>query len=168
VVGLLRKVGYFLWHLLQMILAMMVGMGVYGLLSGMVPASGSYAAWLVTHPLLEYPVMFAFMTPPMVVLMRYHGYNWRRTTEMVVAMLGPPAVLIALVLGGASDYLPWLSVETLGLSTHMAMLAGMVLWMIYRGAEIEHLGRHDRYHRSNHAMGHQTVQEGGALSQRAE
>ena len=153
----MKKVGYFLWHLLQMVVAMMAGMAIYGVLSGVLPASGGYASLLAAYPLLEYPVMFAFMTPPMVALMRYHGYNWRHTTEMVGAMLGPPAVLIALVLCGASDYLPWLSVGTLGLSTHVAMLAGMVVWMIYRRAEIEHLGRHDRHHRSDHPAGHQAV-----------
>jgi hypothetical protein len=153
----LRKVGYFLWHLLQMVLAMMAGMAVYGVLSGMLPASGGYAALLAAYPTLEYPVMFAFMAPPMVALMRYHGYNWRRTTEMVGAMLGPPAVIIALVLGGASDYLPWLSVGTLGLSTHIAMLVGMVVWMIYRGAEIEHLSRHYRHRRGDHPTAHQTA-----------
>ena len=153
----LRKVGYFLWHLLQMLLAMMAGMASYGLLSGMLPAASDYAALLAAYPTLEYPVMFAFMTPPMVALMRLHGYNWRRTTEMVGAMLGPPAVLIALVLGGASDYLPWLSVSTLGLSTHVAMLVGMVVWMLYRGAEIEHLGQHKSHRRSDHPAAHQTA-----------
>jgi hypothetical protein len=46
----------------------MAGMAVYGLLSGMLPASGGYAVLLAAYPTLEYPVMFAFMTPPMVAL----------------------------------------------------------------------------------------------------
>ncbi len=71
-------------------------------------------------------------------------------------MLGPPAVTIALVLGGAGHYLPWLLVGTLGLSTHVAMLAGMIVWMLYRGAEIEQLGGHNPQRRS-HRPAHQTA-----------
>ena len=153
----LRKVGYFLWHLLQMVLAMMAGMAIYGVLSGMLPAASAYAALLVAYPPLEYPVMFAFMTPPMVALMRYHGYNWRHTTEMVGAMLGPPAVIITLVLCGASDYLPWLSVGTLGLSTHIAMLVGMILWMLYRLTEIQHLVQHNSHRRDDPPAAQQAV-----------
>ncbi|HKH36268.1 MAG TPA: hypothetical protein VKA82_03675 [Rubrobacter sp.] len=145
--GAARKVGYFLWHLLQMVLAMMAGMAVYKVTFGVLLAP----AVLVAYPLLKYPVMFAFMTPPMVALMRYHGYNWRRTTEMVGAMIGPPAVLVVLVLCGLSAFLPLLSVGTLRPLTHIAMLVGMVAWMIYRRGDVEHLG----HHRSDHRAGYQ-------------
>jgi len=111
-----------------MVLAMMAGMAVYKVLFGVLLAPAA----LVVYPLLKYPLMFAFMTPPMVALMRYHGYNWRRTTEMVGAMIGPPAVLVVLVLCGLSAFLPLLSGGTLGPLTHIAMLVGMVAWMLYR------------------------------------
>ena len=151
--GAATKVGHFLWHLLQMVLAMMAGMAVYKVLFGVLLAP----PLLVSYPLLKYPVMFAFMTPPMVALMRYHGYSWGRTTEMVWAMLGPPAVLVVLVLCGLSAFLPLLSLGTLGPLTHIAMLVGMVVWMLYRRAEIEHLGHHSRHDRSDHPAGYQAM-----------
>lgn len=103
--GPAAKVGHFLWHLLQMVLAMMAGMAVYKVLFGVLLAP----AVMVAYPLLKYPVMFAFMTPSMAAVMRYHGYNWRRTTEMVWAMIGPPAVLVVPVLCGLSAFLPLFS-----------------------------------------------------------
>ena len=145
--GAARNVGHFLWHLLQMVLAMMAGMAVYGVLFyGLLAPE-----WLEAYPLLQYPLMFAFMTPPMAAVMRYHDYNWQHTTEMVGAMIGPPAVLVVLVLCGLSAFLPLLSVGSLGPLTHIAMLVGMVAWMLYRRGEVEHMG----HRRSDHRGGYQ-------------
>jgi hypothetical protein len=47
--GAARKVGYFLWHLLQMVLAMMAGMAVYKVTFGVLLAP----AVLVAYPLLN-------------------------------------------------------------------------------------------------------------------
>ena len=66
---------------------------------------------------------------------------------MVGAMIGPPTVLVALVTCSLSAFMPLLSLRTLSPLTHIATLVGMVVWMIYRRTEIEHLG----HHRSDHA-----------------
>jgi hypothetical protein len=39
----------------------------------------------------------------------------------------------------------------------LAMMAGMVVWMLYRRAGIEHPSPYDRHHRRDPATSHQTV-----------
>ncbi len=84
---------------------------------------------------LWYSEMGVFMTVPMVALMRHHGYRWRQYAEMSGAMLIPPTGLIALVQLGVTAYLSWLSPQTLPASTHIAMLLGMLVVMLYRRAD---------------------------------
>ncbi len=133
--GSVAKIGHFLWHLLQMVLAMAVGMAIYVALFRLVLTPTGYKAMQVEQPFLWYSEMAVFMTVPMVALMRHHGHGWRQCAEMSGAMLIPPAGLIALVQLGVTAYLPWLSTRTLPVSTHIAMLLGMLLWMLYRRAE---------------------------------
>jgi hypothetical protein len=137
------KVGRFLWHLVQMVAAMAAGMAVYVALSRLVLTPEGYRALQVERPFLWYAGMAAPMTAPMVALMRRHGHGWRQCVEMTVAMLLPPAGLIALVhLGVAADF-PGLSARTLPESTHVAMLLGMLLSMLHRHAEYSE-ARHPR------------------------
>lgn len=133
--GFGAKVGRFLWHLVQMVLAMAVGMVIYVALFRLVLTPEGYKAMQSEQPFLWYAEMAVFMTVPMVALMRHHGYRWRQCAKMSSAMLIPPAGLIALVQLGVRAYLPWLSTRTLPASTHVAMLLGMLLSMIYRRAE---------------------------------
>jgi len=129
------KLGHFLWHLLQMVLAMAVGMAIYVALFRLVLTPEGYQAMPIEQPFLWYAEMAVFMTVPMVALMRHHGYRWRRCAEMSGAMLIPPTGLIALVRLDVTAYLPWLSPRTLPESTHIAMLLGMLVVMLYRRAE---------------------------------
>jgi hypothetical protein len=133
--GSVAKLGPFLWHLLQMVLAMAVGMAIYVVLFRLALTPEGYKAMQVEQPFLWYSEMAVFMTVPMVALMRHHGYSWRQCAEMSGAMLIPPAGIITLVQLGATAYLPWLSARTLPVSTHIAMLLGMFLSMLYRRAE---------------------------------
>ncbi len=135
------KVGHFVWHLVQMVLAMAVGMAIYVALFRLVLTPEGYKAVQIEQPFLWYAEMAVFMTVPMVAWMRHHGYRWRRCAEMSGAMLIPPAGLIALVQLGVTAYLPWLSTRTLPASTHIAMLLGMLLSMLHRRAEYSD-GRH--------------------------
>ena len=133
--SLAAKAGRFLWHLLQMVLAMAVGMAIYVALCRLVLTPEGYQAMQIDQPFLWYSEMAVFMTVPMVALMRHHGYRWWRCAEMSGAMLIPPSGLIALVQLGVTAYLPWLSPRTLPASTHIAMLLGMLVIMLYRRAE---------------------------------
>ncbi len=137
-----KKLRYFLWHLLQMLLAMAVGMAIYVALFRLVLTPEGYKAMQIERPFLWYSEMAVFMTVPMVVLMRHHGYRWRQCAEMSSAMLIPPTGLIALVHLGVTAYLPWLSPRTLPESTHVAMLLGMLVVMLYRRAEYSDGGHH--------------------------
>lgn len=76
--------------------------------------------------------MAVFMTVPMVALMRYYqAHSWRQCAEMTCAMLAPPGAVAALVQFGVIAY-PWLAVSTLPASTHVTMLLGMIVLMLYR------------------------------------
>lgn len=132
--GSVAKVGHFLWHLLQMVLAVGVGMAIYVALFRLVLTPEGYQAMRIEQPFLWYSEMAVFMTVPMVALMRHHGYGWRQCAEMSGAMLIPPTGLIALVQLGVPAYLPWLSTRTLPESTHIAMFLGMLFSMLYRRA----------------------------------
>jgi hypothetical protein len=142
--GAVPKVGHFLWHLLQMVLAMAAGMAAYVALFRLVLTPDGYKAMQTEQPFLWYFEMAPFMAVPMVALMRHHGYRWRQCTEMSAAMLIPPAGLIALVQMGVTAYLPWFSTRTLPESTHIAMLLSMLVLMLYRRAEYSDR----RHHRS--------------------
>jgi len=133
--GSIARVGYFLWHLLQMVLAMAAGMAVYVALVHLMLTSDGYHAMQIEHPFLSYSEMAVFMTVPMIALMRRHGYSWRLCAEMGAAMLVPPAAFVALMQFGVAASLPPLSAQTLSAWTHGAMLLGMLGAALYRRAE---------------------------------
>ena len=127
-----------------MVLAMAVGMAIYVAVFRMVLTPEGYKAMQIEQPFLWYSEMAVFMTVPMVALMRHHGYRWRQCAEMSGAMLIPPTGLIALVQLGVTPYLPWLSTRTLPESSHIAMLLGMLVVMLYRRAEYSDSRHHHR------------------------
>jgi hypothetical protein len=131
----MEKLGRFLWHLLQMVLAMAAGMAIYSALARVILTAEGYETMRIEQPVLWYFEMAPFMTVPMVVLMRLHGYRWQQCMEMSAAMLIPPAGLIALVQAGVTVYLPWLSTQTLPASTHVGMILSMLGLMLYRRDE---------------------------------
>ena len=86
----------FLRHLLEMTVAMMLGMFAYGLLlGGLLSAAGS----TVEDARLGQPELFALgmatsMSVPMVLWMRHRGHDLRNRVEMTAAMVAPVLVLI--------------------------------------------------------------------------
>ena len=129
--GTLRRylsVGWrFTRHLLEMVLAMMLGMGVFGLALAVMGESPGYANLLV-----RYGLMGAFMAAPMVAWMRYRGHAWSDGLEMTAAMLVPMlAPVLPVELGVAGD-VPGLSEDSLMMLSHVAMIGGMVALMVYR------------------------------------
>jgi flagellar biosynthetic protein FliP len=111
-----------------MILAMAAGMGVYMLFrQGLAPAS--YTTAIVTYPLVGYWTMVAFMTLPMIALMRYHRHDWRHCLEMTAAMLAPLVLLTVLV---KVDLLAFKALHHVG---DIVMTVSMALVMVYRRAD---------------------------------
>ena len=124
--------GYrFARHLLEMVLAMMLGMGVFGLALAVVGEPPGYANLLV-----RYGAMGAFMAVPMVAWMFYRGHSWRDGGEMTAAMLVPMLIPVALVELGVA--VPGLTEESLMMLSHVAMIGGMVALMVYRFERYAH------------------------------
>ena len=121
----------FVRHLLEMVVAMMLGMGAFGLALALVGEPPGYANLLV-----EYGLMGVFMAAPMVGWMRYRGHPWRDGGEMTAAMLVPMLAPVALIEMGAA--VPGLSEGSLMVVSHVAMIGGMVALMIYRFERYAH------------------------------
>jgi hypothetical protein len=101
------RVGYFLRHLGEMVLAMVVGMAVGAAVLALMfatllePATrGMTSAEVLSQfrfALLVCLVMAVTMTAPMVAWMRHRGHDWRSCAEMAVAMLVPVIPIMGLV-----------------------------------------------------------------------
>jgi hypothetical protein len=124
-------------HLLEMLVAMMVGMAVLGVALAALGEPPGYA-----NLLLRYGMMGAFMAAPMVAWMHYRGHSWRDGGEMTAAMLVPMFALVVPVELGVA--VPGLSEGSLMLLSHVAMIGGMVAWMVYRFDRYAH-GEHGHH-----------------------
>ncbi len=114
-------------HLLEMVVAMVAGMAVLGVAVGVLGEPPGYA-----NPFVEYGLMGIFMSAPMVAWMLYRGHTWADGLEMTAAMLVPMLALVLSVELGVAGYVPGLSEGSLMLLSHVAMIAGMALLMVYR------------------------------------
>jgi flagellar biosynthetic protein FliP len=124
-----------------MVLAMMVGMAAFGGVRALLDPTG-FVAVLREHLDVNYLAMAGFMAVPMAAWMRFRGHSWERTTEMVGAMVVPVVAARLLWRFGVAGIRPALSNWALGTISHVAMLVGMVLAMVYRFGDYAHAGRH--------------------------
>jgi hypothetical protein len=119
----------FLRHLLEMTVAMVLGMVVLGVafrqLHIALFGTGFDDAWHEHTELAVFAMAFN-MTLPMVAWMHHRGHSWQRGGEMATAMFLPAFALLVLLWLGA-------------LSAHMVlplqmvlMLPSMILVMLYR------------------------------------
>jgi hypothetical protein len=123
-------------HLLEMVVAMIAGMTLLGVAIWALGEPPGYA-----NPLVEYGLMGASMSAPMVAWMRHRGHSWSDGVEMVVAMLVPMFALVLPVELGVAGYVPGLSEHSLMMLSHVAMIGGMVLLMVYRWDRYAHGNR---------------------------
>ena len=125
----------FLRHFLEMVVAMIAGMAVFG-------AAGSLILGLAGHDdLLDSPTLSAFlmasyMTAGMSLWMRYRGHSWRRTWEMAGSMYVPFFALVLPYLTGA------IGADGLAAGGHLAMLPCMLGVMLLRRGEYSQGHRH--------------------------
>lgn len=145
------SVGRFVWHFVQMLIAMMVGMGVYHLLTG---------KSLAAYPVLAYAGMELSMIPPMIALMWYQGHDWRCSAEMAAAMLIGPAVFLACAQLGLHNYFPGLSRGMLFALSDATMYLGMLGAMLYRREM--YTRPHAAHHASEHS-GHPQLSGGSSI-----
>ena len=121
-------------HLLEMVAAMLAGMAVLGA-----------AIWVLGEPpgysilFVEYGLMGASMSVPMVAWMRHRGHEWSDGGEMSAAMLFPMCALVLPVELGVVG----LAGHSLMMLSHVAMVGGMVALMVYRWDRYAH-GAHNR------------------------
>lgn len=115
----------FVAHYMEMVLAMLVGMGVLGGLWMMI--------WPGIHdrPVLHTLEMAADMTIGMAVWMVLRGHPRRMIVEMSVAMVAPFLLLIPLVAGV-------ITAGTLMLAGHVLMLFTMLAAMLLRREDYMH------------------------------
>jgi hypothetical protein len=117
----------FLRHLLEMTIAMMIGM---------VVSAGIFVTALgttVDEALRRHAVAFVLvqvlgMTAPMVAWMRHRRHSWRACLEMATAMVVPAIPLVSLRSAGV------ISGSVCGLYC-ASTIAAMVLVMLYRRGE---------------------------------
>jgi hypothetical protein len=87
----------FLRHVIEMAVAMMLGMAVLGMTFRAIHlalfGTGFDAAWHEHTELAVFAMTFN-MTLPMVALMRYHGHEWQRCGEMAAPMFGLACTLL--------------------------------------------------------------------------
>jgi hypothetical protein len=114
---------HFTRHLLEMVVAMMAGMMVLGVAVGILGEPSGQV-----NVLVQYGVMGVFMSAPMVAWMRYRSHSWSDGLEMTAAMLAPMFALVLPVELGVVE----LTGHSLMMLSHVAMIGGMVLLMLYR------------------------------------
>ena len=122
---------HFTRHLLEMVVAMMLGMGLFGLALEALGEPPGYANLFV-----EYGLMGVFMAAPMVAWMRHRRHSWRDGGEMTLAMVVPMLAPVGLVELGVA--VPGLSEHSLLMLSHVAMIGGMVALMVYRFERYAH------------------------------
>ena len=121
------KVGRFILHLLEMLLAMMAGMVILYLLDILLIPESSIFTPFVDYGTIQFDfAMAVFMTVPMAAWMIVRGHGWRHGAEMAFAMFAPVATIIVLRLLEADAYPLWLAQ-----ASHPAMFLGMILAMLF-------------------------------------
>lgn len=123
---------HFLRHLVEMTVAMLVGMvAAVPILWAVFAALGVHtsAAAFARYPVLICLVVAAGMSTTMIAWMRYRGHTWRLCAEMTGAMLVPLVPIFALVGAGVlagSAACGWYC---------LAMLPAMLVAMLLRRSE---------------------------------
>jgi|SRR5215472_7489836 len=115
---LARQTLRFLRHFGEMMLAMLLGMGVFDLVTGTIS--------IPVGPEVSALAMAVSMTVPMVAWMRIRKHAWRLSAEMAGAMIVPTVLMIG---GSRLGLLPPTSVM---LFMHLLMLPAMLAVMLPR------------------------------------
>ncbi len=140
--GRAAGVARFLWHFLQMALAMGLGMMVYHALLRPLLYRTPYAPLTDAFPMIGYWGMVISMVLGMLALMLYQHSTARYCLQMTAAMVAPIAALTVLVL---CSLIPGHILYAAG---DPLMLLAMAAFMLYRPHEHAH-GSHEH---AGHAL----------------
>lgn len=117
----------FLLHFVEMVLAMLLGMGIFGVVNDAVLIPRGFTSLAARlFPESYAAAMAVSMTVPMVAWMCIRKHPWRMSAEMAGAMLVPTALVITACLIGL---LPHTVVIP---ATHLIMVPAMLGAMLYR------------------------------------
>jgi hypothetical protein len=118
----------FIRHFLEMVVAMVLGMMVFGAILRLVLAQLGYSALLdQTEPAVL--IMATNMTAGMTLLMRYRGHSWPSVAEMAGAMYTPFIILLIPFWAGL------VSGAAVMAGGHVLMVPCMILVMLHRRRE---------------------------------
>jgi hypothetical protein len=129
---MIRAIGRFTRHYIEMVVAMILGMVVLGIPGeGVLRAAGTTSSELQTDaPALSLLGMAVIMTIPMVGWMRYRGHSWQPCLEMAASMFIPTFAVIGLMWASVvEDYMTLMGLE------HAVMLPSMLMAMLLRWNE---------------------------------
>ncbi len=124
--GVAAQTGHFIRHLLEMLMAMFVGMAVGGVLALWAAKMIGYSDPLRQIPEVSALVMAFNMAAPMAAWMRYRGMQWGPISEMSGVMFLEVILLICVA---------WLGLfpeSRLVLWQHVLMIPAMIVPMLYR------------------------------------
>ena len=120
---------HFVRHLVEMMVAMWIGMPLGRVIFAAVYGSASNEA-VRQHDVAWTLLMAIAMTVPMVAVMLYRGHSRRSAGEMAVAMIAPALPLVALKIGHV------ISEPVAGLYMSASMVA-MIALIVYRRREYQ-------------------------------
>ena len=119
------KVGLFIWHYFEMMLAMGVGAYLFERLVREIPGSTSYTLRLWPGTFLYISGVSLAMMLVMIAWMIVRGHGWRHSAEMAVAMLIPVALVAVISIQKGNAVL-------FDDNYCSAMCVGMLAAMLYR------------------------------------
>ena len=125
--GLLAQARIFLFHFLELQIAMGLGALICYLVVRLISVSSSFAAAYRPGTFLFATGDIFFLTVPVVAWMIFRGHGWRQGLGIAIAMIAPVAVIMVVGQLAAYNYLTWLL--TAG---YPAMSLGMLIYMLYR------------------------------------
>jgi hypothetical protein len=94
--GVVARTGYFVWHLLEMCLAMCIGGVPLIVLFFVGAAKIGYPDLLERFPEVAVLVVGFILSLPMIAWMRFRGHGWRPTLEMASTSIALGIVLVGL------------------------------------------------------------------------
>jgi hypothetical protein len=138
--------GTFARHLIEMIVAMLVGMAVLGTIVSSIFGLLGHAN-LLHYAGLRGLLMTAYMVAAMSLWMRHRNHSWAAIGEMSVAMICPYLVLVGPFWAGA------ISAEAFLIAMHVLMLPAMIVAMLHRRYEYSQDHRRHEARHATHATG---------------
>ncbi len=116
--------GRFLFHFLEMVIALIVGLMIFGVFAGK-PSQANVIPW--------YAGMQLSIIPPIAALLLFQHHGWRASFEMAGTLLIVPAIILSCAAFGWNNLIPGLARDTLlQFADPKMMIVGMFFAMLPR------------------------------------